>query len=712
MIAVLEAASGPSQPASPQPSRLFGLQAIPSPEEIRSLMEDRPTRLQIDFATSSLPDDRDVNAVLQGLSRGFMRRPRRQDARPVPFLSDKEKDVEVALNDMRDQEDAQQETRKAQKKAAPRDVPQGTPGGGVSGTPSTEARSTSVTPQGVPSASSPVSPVPSSSSSAAAHKPSSPASSPVPSRPTLRGRVVTSPDDEEEEDGGEEEERKTAEEIDLRSPSPASSHEADDDGDSDEGSGEASDDSDVAGEASDGNASAQASDEDDSMSSADEGDAVEDEAVPPRPAAVKSARDAQLQPIRLAERTPSGKAGFKAFLADFEAFSRANRKERRASRKESGAWPTVDASQLEIDRILSNPREVSWMLDLYEGERLTPSLFEYEQMASDAGAVLPSTVEIYELYEDEPWKILSVPPEPVAFDKTSRRFARLYKETRLLYKTHAQALWERTHYFTPADDPKTDPKKKAPSVTRTRYLNERRRRNGKLTPRWNAHLQAIRELLEDGVSPDVLLDPFFYWPPAYGVLCMPVSEGESLEDCCQRLDGFEPARLYFRGGDGRDLGHHPGFKVDRDLGFTIDVPEEPSAKVVSRSSRPGTQATPSSSRPAVSPKSSTKPSKASSSSNKTTTSTSGSAKASTKQHKESSKTSSSKVTPSKASSSKSSASSKTSSPHVSKSSSKETSSSSALSGKKRPSSSETKSSSSHKTQHKSKRSRHDDKRSG
>ncbi|KAJ0392355.1 hypothetical protein ATCC90586_010665 [Pythium insidiosum] len=476
MIAVLEAASGPSQPASPQPSRLFGLQAIPSPEEIRSLMEDRPTRLQIDFATSSLPDDRDVNAVLQGLSRGFMRRPRRQDARPVPFLSDKEKDVEVALNDMRDQEDAQKETRKAQKKAASQDVPQGTPGGGVSSTqtPPTVARSTSVTPQGVPSASSPAPPVPSSSSNAAAHKPSSPASSPVPSRPTLRGRVVTSPDDEEEEDDGEEEEKKTTEEIDLRSPSPASSHEEDDDGDSDEGSGEASDDSDGAGEArdSDGNASGQASDEDDWMSSADEGDAVGDEAVQPRPATAKSARDAQIQPIRLAERTPSGKAGFKAFLADFEAFSRANRKERRASRKASGSWPTVDASQLEIDQILSNPREVSWMLDLYEGERLTPSLFEYEQMASDAGAVLPSTVEIYELYEDEPWKILSVPPEPVAFDKTSRRFARLYKETRLLYKTHAQALWERTHYCTPADDPKTDPKKKAPSVTRTRYLNE------------------------------------------------------------------------------------------------------------------------------------------------------------------------------------------------------------------------------------------------
>ncbi|KAJ0390129.1 hypothetical protein P43SY_011571 [Pythium insidiosum] len=195
-------------------------------------------------------------------------------------------------------------------------------------------------------------------------------------------------------------------------------------------------------------------------------------------------------------------------------------------------WPENEVNDLERRRILSHPREISWLLSLFESERLTPSVREYDALMSDTDAVPPT------------------PPEPVAFDKSEPRFAKLYQNAVRLYKRFAQVLWERTHFFMPADttvDPKTG---KAVGKSRADFLARRRKRNSQLTPYWHGHLQAIVDLLESGVDVDILLDPFFYWPPAYGVLIMIPSEGEDVEACCDRLDEFEPERLYFRNKGG------------------------------------------------------------------------------------------------------------------------------------------------------------------
>ncbi|KAJ0388693.1 hypothetical protein ATCC90586_011586 [Pythium insidiosum] len=95
---------------------------------------------------------------------------------------------------------------------------------------------------------------------------------------------------------------------------------------------------------------------------------------------------------------------------------------------------------------------------------------------SDTDAVPPTVEEILSLYDKKPWEILVKPPEPVAFDKSEPRFAKLYQNAVRLYKRFAQVLWERTHFFMPADttvDPKTG---KAVGKSRADFLARRRDR--------------------------------------------------------------------------------------------------------------------------------------------------------------------------------------------------------------------------------------------
>ncbi|KAJ0394683.1 hypothetical protein ATCC90586_008837 [Pythium insidiosum] len=54
---------------------------LPSAEEIRSLMQDRPSRLQLDFASLPFLDQPDVVSVFEGLTKGMTRRPKRVDTR-------------------------------------------------------------------------------------------------------------------------------------------------------------------------------------------------------------------------------------------------------------------------------------------------------------------------------------------------------------------------------------------------------------------------------------------------------------------------------------------------------------------------------------------------------------------------------------------------------------------------------------------------------
>ncbi|GLE06682.1 hypothetical protein PINS_up016076 [Pythium insidiosum] len=492
----------------------------------------------------------------------------------------------------------------------------------------------------------------SSSSSRPTSRPSSPGSSPIRSRSSRR-LVVDSPTEEEagevDDDGGVGNGSEDGSVVSSR----------------EEGASQGSDEGCEVGEA------APPADEDVSMGESEQGDASEEEDVALPVAKVTSKRGPRLLKTRLATPTPSGKAGFREFQDDFTEFLKSDRKER-LSCEEPGAWPYADANQLELDRILSRLREMSWMLDLYSDERLTPTLKEYDQIAADADAVLPSMDEVLELYKTEPWKVLAVPPEPVSFSKKDPRFAKFYSNTVALYSHHAQALWERTHYFTPDEvDEDDSKKKKESSITRSRFFSARRRRNGKLTPHWNAHLAVIQGLLADGLSVDALLDPFFYWPPAYGVLCVPVSEGESVADCCRRLDEFEPSRLFFRGRSGADIEHHPVAGLDREVGFTVKLGKTSSSTTSKQS--PAKKLAAVTNKRAASAGTPHKPHDGSGSKDKASTSSSRSLETSSK-------------APSKASLSTSMSSNKKTPSSTSKSLAKQPSASSSTSSKKRPAS--------------------------
>ncbi|KAJ0389733.1 hypothetical protein ATCC90586_010446 [Pythium insidiosum] len=175
--------------------------------------------------------------------------------------------------------------------------------------------------------------------------------------------------------------------------------------------------------------------------------------------------------------TPASKEDFIEFQKGFRDFLDADRLERAATKTANGMWPENEVNDLERRRILSHPREISWLLSLFESERLTPSVREYDALMSDTDAVHPTVEEVLSLYDKKPWEVLVKPPEPVAFDKSEPRFAKLYQNAvNRLYKRFAQVLWERTHFFMPADttvDPKTG---KAVGKSRADFLARRRDR--------------------------------------------------------------------------------------------------------------------------------------------------------------------------------------------------------------------------------------------
>ncbi|KAJ0392036.1 hypothetical protein P43SY_010391 [Pythium insidiosum] len=79
-----------------------------------------------------------------------------------------------------------------------------------------------------------------------------------------------------------------------------------------------------------------------------------------------------------------------------------------------------------------------------------------------------------------------------------------------------EALWERSHCFLPADDASGGPSKT--KSRRTVFLDRRRKRNSDLTPCWLGHLELLlKAIVTSEFDADVLLDPFFIWPPVFGV---------------------------------------------------------------------------------------------------------------------------------------------------------------------------------------------------
>ncbi|KAJ0392807.1 hypothetical protein P43SY_000013 [Pythium insidiosum] len=63
----------------------------------RAMAADRPSRLQLDFASLPFLDQPDVVSVFEGLTKGMTRRPKRVDTRPIPFLNEDEREFEKEL---------------------------------------------------------------------------------------------------------------------------------------------------------------------------------------------------------------------------------------------------------------------------------------------------------------------------------------------------------------------------------------------------------------------------------------------------------------------------------------------------------------------------------------------------------------------------------------------------------------------------------------
>ncbi|KAJ0392054.1 hypothetical protein P43SY_010863 [Pythium insidiosum] len=163
-----------------------------------------------------------------------------------------------------------------------------------------------------------------------------------------------------------------------------------------------------------------------------------------------------------------------------------------------------------------------------------------------AGGRLFSSRELSTLYASAPWSRLHRPPEPIAFDPADRRFKALYLSTLSLYRQHARALWDRTHFFLPADGP-----------GRSELLAQRRRRNSSMSAAFKQHYRYLMDFVRTNsfVDADIFMDPFFFWPPPVGVLLAFGRDGESVGDCVDRLDRAEPFRIYY--AHSRSRSRHP-----------------------------------------------------------------------------------------------------------------------------------------------------------
>ncbi|KAJ0393086.1 hypothetical protein ATCC90586_010437 [Pythium insidiosum] len=194
---------------------------------------------------------------------------------------------------------------------------------------------------------------------------------------------------------------------------------------------------------------------------------------------------------------------------------------------------------VELRRFQSN---ADLHLGLFRDEVLTPKTSEYSKFVDTTTHRYPTMDEIDRFYATQPWKRIMSHLEPTLFDDKDPHFAGMTKNARALYRRHAQALWERTHCFLPADDePGRSTKVKS---RRTTFLDRRRKRNSDLTPCWLGHLELVlKAIVTCEVDADVLLDPFFVWPPVFGVALVIPLRGESLSACArvEPVDGGSAA---------------------------------------------------------------------------------------------------------------------------------------------------------------------------
>ncbi|GLD94863.1 hypothetical protein PINS_up003488 [Pythium insidiosum] len=479
LVTALESSQDPEEgQVSSQRSSLFGLHNLPTADEVRALLQDRPSRLQVDFSAVPFFDDPDTEAAFAGLVRGGS------------FSAD----VIAGLRGRLSSADQTSLDAIVVAESAHAPLPDSSTASGSSVVDASRQAADAL----------PKSPSPTSQTDhlpAGVDSPThSPDSSPRVGSKNRPLRVASSPDDDESE-ADEEEDRQ------------------DDSG----GETESRLNDDV-------------EDEEDARSGGSDVSADDDDEAVRFPNAVPS-----LGPVTKLLRSDlstvrASRASFAKSRGDFNSFVQ-RAIAYRAESDIDGMWPEEPSSYMERSRVLNFPREVSWMLGLFDGEISTPTTQEYPELVRAAGSHPVDARDLGVYYKTRPWAALQSPPTPVSFKPDDPRFARVYSNLKLMYERHAQVLWERTHYFLPLPD--TD--------ERRVFLHLRRKRNSSFTPIWNGYLEAVVELIRDGVSLDVLLDPVFYWPPAHGVIVVLPRKQETINEAVLRVDRLEPERTFFVG---------------------------------------------------------------------------------------------------------------------------------------------------------------------
>jgi hypothetical protein len=225
-------------------------------------------------------------------------------------------------------------------------------------------------------------------------------------------------------------------------------------------------------------------------------------------------------------------------------------------------WPVGPPTLDDFPAHPAQLREIPWQFFLMEDERWPPTNQEHRALlrADEKSYRLVDLDEANRLYASEPWAVLTDPPHPRSFDPFSgdATLRAFYDKTVALYQQDAQVLWERTHFL--LLDSASVASRRGDTQSASAFYDARRARNSRHTHRWDIHLAEVQSMLSV-VGLDLLLDPFLYWPPAYGVVLLLPEDSDSLGSCVTAADLRDPARLYFR-TPGGIAAHRAAFGIE------------------------------------------------------------------------------------------------------------------------------------------------------
>lgn len=215
----------------------------------------------------------------------------------------------------------------------------------------------------------------------------------------------------------------------------------------------------------------------------------------------------------------------------------------------STSWPQQPITVL--PQSVAQIQRLAWTLHWFADEHVAPNYTQWDTFTAKAGGVRPSLRDAGAWYDTKPWQQLSSKiPKPRTFNFRDPRFTELYVQTLELYASVFKSLWERTHFIMPLPPPPADDSKEAAEQARqlcTQWTTTRRLEKARCKKQLDDHLRRLFDFVcsHDFVTMDLLLDPFFVWPPADGVVTMIPHTGESLPQASERLARAHPERDFF-----------------------------------------------------------------------------------------------------------------------------------------------------------------------